>query len=345
MFMYVKGKLLQFMPKNCIITITMAVNVPELVKSIGLEELASITREEVATDFMPASIAGFADGDLYVMHEPYSDVKAELYGESHYSEGKVAKLMLKSALANEMKPGALYDFQGFAAEIFTYPTSPYSTQTASSAVHVHPEGVVVDNKPIALPRKPSLVIDYGACLTGRSYLADQMGFVRHGHRPFAYSPLTRLHFTNQVLINTYNSLFGHGTAEAFISNQLYIGREDGITSATNELIQGQRTHDAPTEVADVVICAGSQHSSNEDLQQGVANAHALLKEGGKLIIRSLAQPSENEIGTNDITAWAFGAGFEERNSLRYEAALTELGPLLMSGHFGERAIETVVLTK
>lgn len=323
----------------------MVVDIPRLVTSLDLDELAHINREEFATNFMPASIAGLADGDLYVMHEPYSGNEADLYGESHYGEGRVAEVMLKAALANGMQPGPLYGFQGIAAEFMTNPLSPFGIKTADSSVHIYPEAVVVDNHPIALPRKPSFVMDYGACLTGRSYLADQLLFVRQGERPFAYSPLTRLHFTNQVLMHTYNVLYGRGTADMFIDNQLYIGREDGVAGATDELISGQQAHSAPTEVADVIICAGSQHTTAEDLKKGVSNAHRLLKEGGKFIVRSLAQPSSDELGTQAITNWAFEAGFPESGAIYHKAPLTGLGSLLLSGHFGERAIAAAVLTK
>lgn len=135
-----------------------AIDVPELVKSLGFEELASMGREEMITDFLPACITGFADGDLYAMHEPYSGEQADLYGEGHYSEGRVAKVVLEAALANRMDPGPLYDFQGFVAEIFTDPKSLYATQTqaTTNSVRIHPEAVVVDDNIVTLDQKPAL---------------------------------------------------------------------------------------------------------------------------------------------------------------------------------------------
>lgn len=321
------------------------VNISELVHQIGLEELAAISRDELAADFLPAAVAGLADGDLVVMHAPYTNEKAELYGENHYSDGRVAKAIAQAAMESGMAPGQVYDFQGFAAEYFTQADSPFATDKTTSTVRVYPDAIMVDGNPLALARTPTLVFDYGACLTGRSYIADQMRFLSQGQRPYTYSPLTRSHFMNQVLINTYNTNHGSGTAQVVMENRLYIGREDGIGEATDEVIRAQQSHGAPTEIADIVLCTGAQHASKNDLQRGITNAHTVLKEGGMLLVRSLARPASTEIGTDTITGWAFDAGFQERDAIRYEAELNQFGSLLLTGHFGTREIQTVILTK
>lgn len=51
------------------------------------------------------------------------------------------------------------------------------------------------------------------------------------------------------------------------------------------------------------------------------------------------------IGTNDIVDWAMETGFGEDNVVRFTASLMKLGSLLTTGHFGERAMETAILTK
>ncbi len=323
----------------------MAVVLPELVRQIGLEELSTIETEEIVTNFMPATVTGLADGDVVVMHEPYNGRDAELYGENHFGEGVVAKAMARAAIANGMEPGQIYDFQTFAAEYFTSADSPFVTNRTESTVRVYPEAVTIDGNPLALARTPSLVFDYGACLTGRSYIADQMKFLDQGKRPFTYSPLTRLHFTNQSLINTYDVRHGKGTAKVAIDNQLYIGREDGIAAATDEVIRAQRAHGAPVEVADVILATGAQHAERADMKRGIENAHTLIKEGGMLVLRALARPATDELGTDEIAGWAFDASFQEKDAIHYEAALNQVGTLIQSGHFGEREIKTLVLTK
>jgi len=321
------------------------INVPELVKQVGLEELAKMGQDELVDDFLPAAVVGFADGDLLAIHEPYTGQKAELYGESHLGEGKVARLMAKAALENGMRPGNIYNFQGFAAKYALRPESPFSAFQPEGSVKIHPEAVEIDGNPIVLEQPPTLVFDYAACLTGRSYLNDQMRFRQQGKRPFTYSPLTRLHFTNQLIIDSYDATYGRGISQQFIANQWYIGREDGITGATNEIIKAQKMFNAPTEIADVILCTGSQHSTEADLRPGIANAHTLLKEGGMLVIRSLSRPAEDEIGTNTIAGWAYEAGFQEKDAIHYDADLNNPGTLIVSGHFGEREIQTVILKK
>lgn len=321
------------------------INLPEMVRQIGLEELATLNKDELARDFMPAAIAGLADGDVVVMHPQYTDKQAELYGENHYGDGRVAQTIGRAAIKNGMAPGDLYNFQSFAAEYFVQPNNLLEAHSKESSIKIYPEVVTIDGNPLALDRPPSMVLDYGACLIGRSYIADQMAFLTQGKRPFTYIPLTRLHFTNRALINTYDADYGRGKSQEFINHQLYIGREDGVAAATDEIIRAGTEHNAPTEIADIVLCTGARHASREDLKHGVANARTILKEGGILVLRSLARPSANELGTEEIASWAFDAGFTDRNVVRYEAALGQVGTLLLTGHFGEREIQTLVLTK
>lgn len=62
-----------------------------------------------------------------------------------------------------------------------------------------------------------------------------------------YVPVTRLHFINQALIFNYDTLLGPGGSDVALEKGLYKGREDGIDSATAEMIRAQKDNDAPTE--------------------------------------------------------------------------------------------------
>ena len=315
-------------------------------QQVGLEELANISQVDLATDFMPSAVAGLADGDIAVFHEPYYDKQAELYGENHYGDGRVAKAIARTAIENGMAPGLIYDFQDFAVGYATASNSPVKITLPVSAVRIYQDAVTIDGNPLIIARTPSVILDYGACLTGRSYITDQMRFAKvHHQRPFTYSPLTRLHFTNEALIKTYDANYGLGTANLMIENQLYIGREDGVANATNEIIRAQTAHGATAEIADIVLCTSSRHTAAADLKLGIRNARSLLKEGGLLIVRSLAYPAADELGTDVISGWAYEAGFEEKKALHYEAGLDKIGTLLLTGHFGEREIHSVVFTK
>ncbi|MCA9324561.1 hypothetical protein KDA23_00625 [Candidatus Saccharibacteria bacterium] len=320
------------------------VSFAELVETIGLEDLASINRDEIANDFMPASVTGLADGDFVLAHLPYTGRKAELYGENHFANGLVAKAMADVAMVNGLRPGLVYDFQTFAAEYFVT-NSLFAAYQSDSTVKIFPEVVTIDDNGLALKRPPSHVIDYGACLTSRSYLNDQMNFITSDQRPFVFSPLTRTHFTNQVLLNTYKARYGQDVARAIIDQRFYIGREDGIAAATDEMVSAQRAQGALVEVADIILATGMQHTTPEDMRRGIENGYSLLKEGGMLVIRALARPAVDEIGTDDLAGWAYEAGFPEKNTLLYEADLSNIGSILLGGHFGEREIRTAVLTK
>jgi len=150
------------------------INFSELAHEIGLEELAAIDRGEITSSFMPAAVVGLADGDIIAMHQPYSGRQAELYGEVRFDEGLVAKAIARTALANGMEPGPMYNFQKDTADYFTHPRSPFSSSVAQSSISIYPEAMTIDGNPLAFARSPSLVLDYGACLTGRSYIADQI---------------------------------------------------------------------------------------------------------------------------------------------------------------------------
>ena len=322
------------------------VNFDKFLDQIGLSELTTKNRTALDTDFMPAALVGLSDGDFAIFHEEYTGEKADLYGTNLYNHGRVAKLVGQSALENGMTAGPIYDFQAFAAEYFKVISQQNSELYRSeSTVRIYPEVVTIDGNPLLLPRLPQLIIDYGACLTGRSYIRDQLAFLGQKKRPFVYAPLTRSHFTNRSLINTYDINYGQGMAETILNGKLYIGREDGTGSATDEIIIAQQKHGASAEVADIILCTGSQHTHTEDLQRGITNAFPILKEGGMLLVRSLAKPSEVEIGTQQIVDWAIKSGFPEKSAIRYEADLESYGSLLISGHFGKREIKTVILTK
>jgi hypothetical protein len=152
----------------------------ELVQSVGLDELTDIDSQEIIDDFMPAAVTGLADGDIMVINPPYEGPKADFYGESHYSEGRVAQVIGKAAIENGFADTQLYGFQGFAADFFLEPRNLFADIKPSGAVRIFPRGLTINNNPITLPHAPSLVVDYAACLTGRSYTADQVDFVTYG---------------------------------------------------------------------------------------------------------------------------------------------------------------------
>lgn len=147
-----------------------------------------------------------------------------------------------------------------------------------------------------------------------------------------------------MLANTYDKSYPGG-ARAAIAKQRYIGREDGVAAATDEIVRTHRDNGKTAEVADIILSTGTQHIERSDLKHGIGNAHTLLKEGGMLVLRAAAVPMAEEIGIDEIASWAFDAGFDEKNSIRYNAVLDTIGMLLTTGHAGGQHLKTVVLTK
>jgi len=177
----------------------------------------------------------------------------------------------------------------------------------------------------------------------RSFVYDQVTFLMRGDRPFVYSPLARTRFTNRAIMHTYDNQVGSGSTQSFTENQLYIGREDGVKASTEEIIEMQTKHTGRCDIADVIVCAGAQHSTSEDIKAGIENASKILKAGGILIVRSVAKPSSNEIGTDQITDWAYESGFPE-NGVQFSSTYQSLGHLILTG-IDRRLMKSVVLTR
>ncbi|CAN5707103.1 hypothetical protein BH23PAT2_BH23PAT2_01230 [soil metagenome] len=316
----------------------------ELAEQIGLPELAQIDQEETANNFMPAVLTGLSDGDMVIMHQHYSDShNRRLYGEFNFNDGAVARHVLEAALENGRQPSPILHFQDFAADYYDHPENRMSLQSAS-VVRIYPEAAIVDDNPLMLPHQPQLVIDYGACLTSRSFIEDQMDFIKNGKPPFAFTPITRLPFINKVLMQTYDKLFGPGVTSVAVENRVFIGREDGISSATDEIIESQQAAGDSEEVADIISCTGIQHTNQENLVRGIANAYKILREAGMFIIRAYAKPAVDEIGTDELAEHAFESGFREQARLEYSAVSHNLGALAL-GQWPTREMKTIVLTK
>ncbi len=320
-------------------------SIDRLARQIGLEELATISQEEMEAHFLPAAVTGLSDKDIELWHNPFTGRKAELYGEKSFGTGLVAQNIARTAIANGTSPGPLYDFQVLAAQRFTEPGCPWDPRDTQSAVRISHDFVTIDDNLLGLARAPAFVFDFGAGLNGRIHISDQIKLIEQGRRPFVYSPLSRLPFINQTLGRTYEASYGSEAAEAIKRKKLYLGRENGIAAATDEIVKTLRTRKAMVDIADIVLVTGAQHAALADIQHGIENAFPLLKEGGMLVLRALARPALTELGTDEIAGWAYNAGFPEKNAIHYEPTYDRVGPQEQSGHFGTREMKTVVLTK
>jgi hypothetical protein len=322
----------------------MGVNLREYTRAVGLDELDGITVDEAAQDFMPAAVVGLAAGDIVALHPPYSGQKAELYGETRFDKGKVAKAVGESAIENVDAPGVVYDFQTFAAEYFYQPGSPFRTFGNSGAVSVRSDEVVVDGISVALSRRPEVVVDFDACLTGRNYQVDQIRMVAGLARPFVYTPIANSHFMHEAIKRYYGHL--GLDVEAFISSKsLFDGREGDDAMVVKDIIIEQKRATGSTEAADVSLCTGAQHADPENLKYGVKLARTLLKEDGLMVIRALAEPTTDEIGADMIAEWAFESGFDEKDAVIGETVFEPTSGAFRSGHIEDRKMKGILLGK
>lgn len=322
------------------------VTLEKIYDQIGLPELSELSTDEAARDFVPASFVGFADGDIAAIHLPYSDpTRARLYGAITYNEGEVAKRMLATALENGREPTPIYWFQELLASNYDRPNNAVRLDNAHSPAKIFPDAVVIDGNPVMLNRQPGLVVDYGACLNSRSIILDQLNFLQSDRTPFVYTPLTRLHFTNHVLMQTYDLEHGKGTANAMIDKRFYIGREDGVASATDEILRAQIEAGAEVEIADIIVCMGTAHTNGPEMRRGIENGYKMMKEGGILALRSFAKPGSEELGTDVMSEWAFEAGFQEESTLEYSRVSHVIGAFVLGKGDAEREIKTLILTK
>ncbi len=322
------------------------VRLAEVLKVAGLDELQGITQDALAQDFMPASVVGLSDGDIVGVHEQYADpFMVEMYGEHLYNEGKVAANMLAAALKNRREPGDMYGFQRFVASyLIGSPLLPDST----AATRVYPYALVVDGNPVPLARSPEMITDYGACLSSRSIITDQINFARQGARPFSYMPISRLPFVNQTLGLVYDQLLGQGGKDTAIDKKIFVGLEDGVANGTNEMIEAQRAHSAPADIMDVVLCNSSDHMSPEDLKGGIENAHTILKDDGIFVLRLSDDHTGEGASTppEEALQWALDAGFAASKVFRYETESSHnLGRSLLTGRIVMHSMQTRILTK
>ncbi|MCW1907808.1 MAG: hypothetical protein KIH63_000515 [Candidatus Saccharibacteria bacterium] len=295
--------------------------ISEVMDFVGVEGVPRDLRldDPLLGHLLHGSIAGLADGDIATFHEPFvDDYEARLFGALNYSDGELAQKMLASAVETGPDRNVpTYAYQSFLAEYFTQAGSPFEGFPGTSVAELHSEYAIVDNQPIPFSREPEYVLDLGACLSSRSLVNDQIAMVRQGRHPFTYIPVFRTHFANQIALEEYDRLLGPGAKQLALDRGLYLGREDGAANTTREMVDTQISHDAPVDIADVVLLLNEQHMSRQDVELGLENAFPLLKTRGILVTRGLVRTSDNNLGASAIAEIAEAAGFVPLNEFTH----------------------------
>ncbi len=283
-------------------------NIPELAE-IDTSGMKESEYHRLVAQFVTASTVGFTDGDMLCAHPPFEGREARLFGEHVYNFGAVAKGMRQAALDSGYKQGSMWILQDQAADFFLDPNQVFGGFRSHNAVHIFPDTMTVLDMPIPLVRPPETVIDYTSCLSSRSLIDNQIGFLGERKQPFAYIGVTRNHFLNEVIMRSYDN-HGPGVRDVMFGKKLYIGREENIVAATNTILAGEQVPGA-TRIADIILASCINHPQPGNLERGIAVAPALLKENGMLvaIAPADARPAQREIPMEQITAWAQSAGF------------------------------------
>lgn len=321
----------------------------DVMREVGLPELADISDPSTNERFihlLNASAVGLADGDVRGFHDPLTDREMiDLFGEEDYHHGRAAKAVLSAALANrpEKTDSGIYAYQNFVAEYVAEANSPFRHVLGGTTVDVSSTDVMVDdNFIVPLKEAPKLVMEYGACLSSAGRLVQQ-GKMAHelGGKTFTYVPITKTHFTNRVLMNEYDNLYGDGMTRIMLNGKMYAGREDGVEQATGSIIVEQEAGGKPANVFDVILCVGEQHMTSQDIITGIGNAARLLNNDGVLIARGFENPSSNEIGITTMSEVALDSGLVEASSLGYQGHDHNLPGQSLIGEQSTRRVKSI----
>jgi hypothetical protein len=332
---------------SCNNEITMSISLHEVQTIAGIDQDYQLTKDELAGLFIPASVDAFGDGEILSLHGPLDNSDLEkYYGKKFFRDGIVTPNLRAAAIANGRKPGTFTDYQRYVARVYVQELKHSITANpVESGVMIHDDVIAFDDYIYPLNRTAQTVVDYGPGLAGLSHTKAQSIMVLGGEKPYRYLPISRLPFTNQVLAESYDAFLGPGSSQSFMRSQYFLGREDGIASATNEIVEAQTRATGTTEVADAVLASGLMLADKNELKTGIFNSFKILKEGGVLVIRAVALPSADEVGASRMLEWAHEAGFDESKTKRFEVLTGSLGAAMVHGSAAQRQSISAVLTK
>lgn len=293
---------------------------------------------------MEAAAAEFTDGEIIITHTTTEDpVVREHFGATVFNEGVfggrlrqafegedrdlvghvdgllrlAAIAMAKNAVSG---PLPLPDVQNVAIRR-EGPVTGDEFMRAVMAGRPAPLGiikplVIFDHTAEALAYDPGVIVDYGAGLQGRHYIDQQYADIMQGKRlPYVYVPIVKGPFINEFLQQYWLEKLGQQYAGLFndsIQGRIYIGREDGIAAATNEIIAETKRGVGSAAIADLVVASGIQKAAYQEVETGITNAYELLRPNGSLLVRA---PVEDGVEEDEVSGWemyrmALDAGFE-----------------------------------
>ncbi len=281
---------------------------PEDLASIGLAVYASQELQQVKLlndmqQHTESVIAGYSPQAFAVAKTTPQEFRKrypQLIGNGDYSQSEIAQALRAAPgtlPANELQ--ALEEELAIlmARRLKTDPS--YRPVPASTRINVPGQYVTVaDTQRVPLTERPTVVMEYGPGIAGASKIPSEV--MQIPQSIFVESNA----YTNQVLVGLAGM---YGLPQA----QRFIGRMDGIKSATEELIRGGASNKLD------IITASMVHSATQgELQAGVRNGRQLLKPGGILIAQAPLDVASGEVSGRDLIALSRNAFGTEPTFLR-----------------------------
>lgn len=176
-----------------------------------------------------------------------------------------------------------------------------------------PLQLIADGRPFVSITHPTIVAEYGPGLVAFRKLPVEI----------AQTPINILiennRFTNEALV-TGAALYGLRIRHSEVVSAQVIGREDGIKSATAELLG----IGLASEV-DIILASKIQTAGLEEITAGIVNAHILLKRGGLLAFQEVETAEKSEVSGRqmlDLAKQVFGKSPDYRRDITLTNAKT-----------------------
>jgi len=310
------------------------VDMPLICEATGLP-MDYLTPENIRRRLMPGIAVTFCDGEVMSMHAPETDaVGIEHFGVTNYAEGTFGE-RLREALNGGDKDVSLQADRliRMAAYIFTQDVIEKRISLPAkhmAAIDPVQATLTFDEHTVPLTERPATVIDYGPGLQGRFHVKRQIMDFNAERVPYAYFALAKGPFINEFLMEYWMACSSREFFKNKVLGRGYIGREDGMASATDTIIAVQTAHTGKAAMADVVLASGIYTAGFAEVERGIANAYTLLNPGGSLLIRAPKAAGNDTKNSNIVPAEAMvtmaGAAGFDTNAAQYFDVITGPGP-------------------
>lgn len=289
-------------------------SVASICVAVGLPR-SYVSTQLLRSHIIPCVQATFSDGELFRPHAVETDpVLRKHFGESDFNDGTFGNRL--RGLTDDGDPKLRHAVDELvrcaARDLASLAVSSPSVLPPERTVAIDSSNGVVsfDGQTVSVLRPLKVVVDFGPGVQGRFHIDTQWNDLQNSRRPFAYFAFTRGPFVNEFLMSYWRELTRDPVIAKEVVGSLYMGREDGMASASEYLVQAQTGHTGSPEMADLVLASGVYSAGREELKSAIANAHKILRPGGALLVRSPDSVDEpDHVNAAETIALAVAAGF------------------------------------